>query len=291
MPGLSAEALKGRTIRCILFDFGDTLWTRRESTWRDTEIRADQKAAAVLLQAVDIDEFPVSAPTPLGHLIRKATMKQIYQQIRKNPDVEPDFPQVVCTALEDLGLPPFSREVAAEIFEALRIRIPESRVFFDDAISTLLELKRRGYLLGGVTNRQWGHQPFHEDIRQLGLLEIFELPHIAISADLGLRKPNPDIFLYALNALGVAPTEAAMVGDSFHADVVGAKQLDIFAIWMPTARLRAEIRSSLPPNPEESHVEDDELLANVRRRGPQISEEIQPDLTIAKLSELLDVFS
>jgi len=46
-----------------------------------------------------------------------------------------------------------------------------------------------------------------------GLLNYFERRHIAVSADLGMCKPNPAIFLHVLNALDVSPQETAMVGD------------------------------------------------------------------------------
>jgi len=68
-------------------------------------------------------------------------------------------------------------------------------------------LQQRGFLLGVVTNRHYGGTPFAEDLQALGLLNYFERRHIAVSADLGMCKPNPAIFLHVLNALDVSPKD------------------------------------------------------------------------------------
>ncbi|MCR4391849.1 MAG: HAD-IA family hydrolase [Candidatus Acetothermia bacterium] len=51
------------------------------------------------------------------------------------------------------------------------------------------------------------------------------------AGDLGAAKPEPRFFHMALAALGVEPQEAAMVGDSYGSDVVGAKGAGLRAIW------------------------------------------------------------
>jgi HAD-hyrolase-like len=68
---------------------------------------------------------------------------------------------------------------------------------------------------------------------------------MAISADLGVRKPYPAIFLHALTALNVKPEHAVMVGDSLAADMVGGLNLGIFSAWKPKAKVRAQIPAHL----------------------------------------------
>src|SRR5262249_55432152 len=133
----------------------------------------------------------------------------------------------------------------AAIFEALRIRIPVSRSLFADAFATLAALQRRGFLLGAVTNRLWGGQPFQEDLLAFGLLNYFEPRNIAISADLGVRKPHAVSFLHTLRALSIRPEQAVMVGDSLRADMVGGLNLGMFCIWRPKAEVRAQIPAHL----------------------------------------------
>lgn len=49
--------------------------------------------------------------------------------------------------------------------------------------------------------------------------------------DLGVAKPDPRFFQTALARLGLQPAQAAMVGDSYGSDVVGAKTVALRAIW------------------------------------------------------------
>jgi HAD superfamily hydrolase (TIGR01549 family) len=292
VPGKIVSSLKGRTIRCILFDFGDTLWTRKDAaTWHRTERAGNQRVVELLKKIFPGTALPTSDPMLFGEQFRKAV--EVQANNMKTPSHEPDFELATIKALQQLGFPVIERTTACEIFEALRVRIPESRHLFDDILPTLAELQHRGFLLGVVTNRWYGGEPFLEDLQSMGLLDYFDANHMAISADLGVRKPNPAIFQHALDALGVPAEEAAMVGDAFGADIVGAKQLNIFAIWKPKARLRAEVRKTLPPG---TQLDGDHLAAYAYKReakkyglSPEDSQ-TRPDLIIEHLSELLDVF-
>lgn len=58
------------------------------------------------------------------------------------------------------------------------------------------------------------------------------LDALAISHDVGARKPRPEIFAAALEALGASPAEAIHVGDSLEADVAGAAALGIRTVWI-----------------------------------------------------------
>ena len=89
---------------------------------------------------------------------------------------------------------------------------------FDDTVPTLEALRARGLRLAVVSN--W-------DSRLRGILRDRELTahfdHVIISAEVGWRKPHPEIFRRALALLGVAPGEALHVGDSVGDDVEGAR--------------------------------------------------------------------
>jgi FMN phosphatase YigB (HAD superfamily) len=58
------------------------------------------------------------------------------------------------------------------------------------------------------------------------------LDALAISHDVGVRKPRPELFAAALDALGVAPAEAIHVGDDLAADVAGAAALGLRTVWI-----------------------------------------------------------
>lgn len=293
MRGKAVPSLTGRTIKAILFDFGDTLWTRKDAaTWQSAEQAGNQQAVELLQQIYPPEAFRNIDLAALGEQFRKAV--EVQARNLQQPGYEPDFALATLTALQQLGFPTTELSTAAEIFEALRVRIPESRHLFDDILPTLAELQRRGFLLGVVTNRWYGGEPFLEDLQIMGLLDYFDTDHMAISADLGIRKPNPAIFQHALDALQVPAEEAAMVGDSFGADVVGAKQLNIFAVWKTSPRLRSEVSKTLPPGVQ---LDEEHLAAYAYKKGAKkygLSPEdsrVRPDLVIEHLKELLDVFS
>jgi HAD superfamily hydrolase (TIGR01509 family) len=235
-----SEASVAPGIRCLLFDLGDTLWYREsQERWEELEGASNQRAVHLIRQHIDARRLPQIDDRSLGRRLRQAFDAQVRDAIRRTPLLEPDALQIAARILQLWGFDGASPSLCSALFEALRVRILNSRPLFSDALPTLAELRRRGYLLGIVTNRLWGGELFLEDLRIIGLLEYFDLKHIAISGDLGIRKPNPQIFLRTLETFGVTPQETAMIGDSLSADVLGAQPLGIFAIWKPKPWLSA----------------------------------------------------
>jgi len=60
---------------------------------------------------------------------------------------------------------------------------------------------------------------------RLGVLDAFDA--VTTSEDVGRTKPDPAIFEAALEAAGVAPDRALMVGDRYRHDMAGAARLGI----------------------------------------------------------------
>jgi putative hydrolase of the HAD superfamily len=52
------------------------------------------------------------------------------------------------------------------------------------------------------------------------------------SERVGILKPDPRIFMMALDGLGVKPTDAVFVGDSAARDMAGARALGMRHIWL-----------------------------------------------------------
>jgi FMN phosphatase YigB (HAD superfamily) len=95
-------------------------------------------------------------------------------------------------------------------------------------------------------------------VDKAGLRSYFQV--ILSSASLGIRKPNPSIFRAVLERLGVSPAQAVMVGDSLGADILGAHNAGMRAIWITR-------RAATPAN--RAHEDT-----------------IRPDAIISTLSEL-----
>lgn len=97
------------------------------------------------------------------------------------------------------------------------------------AREVIAELSKR-YPLTVITNGFVELQ--YKKIDANGMRSFFR--HIVLSEEVGMQKPDPDIFRYALSLNGVAADEAVMVGDSYSSDIQGAINAGIDQIWLST---------------------------------------------------------
>jgi putative hydrolase of the HAD superfamily len=88
-------------------------------------------------------------------------------------------------------------------------------------------LKQQGYLLGIISNGRGKFQM--SAIAGLGIQAYFDI--MLISETEGVRKPQPEIFHRALDRLGVLAQDSVFVGDNPEADILGAKNAGMLAIW------------------------------------------------------------
>ena len=74
------------------------------------------------------------------------------------------------------------------------------------------------------------------------------LAAIVDSQVVGVRKPDPAIFMLALAALDCAPEAAAYVGDSYNQDIRAARQLGLTAIWLRNDAMSAPLPPDFAPD-------------------------------------------
>ena len=96
---------------------------------------------------------------------------------------------------------------------------------FPDVMPALDVLRDAGFRMGVISNFVWGGP---ELIHDLELARHFD--SLTVSARVGFQKPHEGIFRHALDALGVAPEDALHIGDSYRADVVGARRVGMRAV-------------------------------------------------------------
>lgn len=73
-----------------------------------------------------------------------------------------------------------------------------------------------------------------------GVLKFFS--HTIFSDEMGVTKPEPEMFLKPLRSLGIAPEEAVHIGDNPKTDVAGALSLGMGSVWINTGKF-----GGLPP--------------------------------------------
>jgi HAD superfamily hydrolase (TIGR01662 family) len=107
------------------------------------------------------------------------------------------------------------------VSEAIKITVKAraaNAVAFDDAHSTLEHLSRRDVKLGIISNVS-SHEVAMGILDNVKLTQYFD--EVVTSASVGIRKPDPGIFRYALMQFRVRPEQAVMVGDSEIHDIGG----------------------------------------------------------------------
>ncbi len=89
----------------------------------------------------------------------------------------------------------------------------------------LQKVKERGFTLGLISNAA---PKDREIVSRVGLDRYID--HVVISGIVGFAKPDPVIFRYALNLASVLPDESLHVGNSYKADVLGARSAGMNAV-------------------------------------------------------------
>jgi putative hydrolase of the HAD superfamily len=92
----------------------------------------------------------------------------------------------------------------------------------------LLEALAGKVRLGLVSNNAVAEQ--FDKLRRLDIARYFAA--IVISEDVGVTKPDPRIFAIALERLGARAADTVMIGDSRAADIDGACQAGLAAVWL-----------------------------------------------------------
>ena len=111
-----------------------------------------------------------------------------------------------------------------------------SSALHDDVRPTLGLLARR-YRLGIVANQR---EHVLEALRRDDLLRYFEV--LALSEVVGVEKPDPAIFEYALREAGVEAGRGVHVGNRLDTDVRAARRVGLRTIWV--------LRGEAPPEPD-----------------------------------------
>ena len=95
---------------------------------------------------------------------------------------------------------------------------------YDDVVPTLAHLRDTGFKLAIVSNWDTPLDPLTE---RLGIAHYFDIIVASHDARVRSAKPDPHIFNYTLAAVGVSAEEAVHVGDTYEADIVGARNAGI----------------------------------------------------------------
>ena len=175
--------------------------------------------------------------------------------------IQPDFTfrQTLETKLrlqlEFLGLEKesYKEAISDDLYERTKAMTARNR-------EVLMQLKEQNLPMVLVSNF-YGNMPvvLHEFAFDGLFLKVVE------SAVVGIRKPDPRIFLLGVDALGLKPAEVTVVGDSLDKDIIPAHEAGCQTVW-----LRGEGWTPAPHNRDCPYCEMidslDELLEMIKTK-------------------------
>jgi len=232
-----------KPIRYLIFDLGGTLMHSR-ADWDPIHKQADE----ALVQSLRLQGIALNAN------VFRARLHEYYDQ-RDKDFHETTYHLVLRELLKELGHAEVAESVLRSALDALYAVTQKNWELEIDTVETLDALRSENYKLGIFSNAG-DDKDVQELIESFGIRSYFDF--VLTSAACFYRKPHPRTFELALAHWNATPEEAAMIGDSLEADIVGAKQAGMTAIWL-TRR---------------SQFKDEDM-----RR-------IKPDFSLRKLSEL-----
>ncbi len=192
-------------VKAVFFDFDDTLQSRKGAYRLYCEAFLDKYFPAVsdAERAQKLDEME-------EHVDGGYKDREVY------------FPEMI-ELWQWRDHPPLP-----ELYDSFNFDFGKYVVLLPGAVETLRELKRRGYILGAVTNGVSSLQNIKLDTA--GIRDLFDV--VVVSGDLGIYKPDRRIFDEACRRAGVKNEEALFVGDHPVNDIDGALGAGMPAIRM-----------------------------------------------------------
>ncbi|MBS7622642.1 HAD family hydrolase [Candidatus Bathyarchaeota archaeon] len=198
------------SLKAVLFDLGGTL------TSRNIEDRLVDEGALRSLSAIIASKgYTISEGCLLEEYWRNY---QIVNDLRERFSVEIPMKSWLGSLIYRLC----DRNIADEVIRIAENHLVEARVNSAALLpgtEWVLETLISKYRLGVVTNTS-SERVSYGVIQRLGLNRFFEC--VVTSAELGIRKPYPGVFHFALREMGVESEEAVFVGNSYTDDVVGS---------------------------------------------------------------------
>ena len=219
---LLSSSERGATVReksvVYLFDFGGTLDTGGchwgKMLWHGYE-RQD-----IPVSEAQFREAYVHAERTLG---KQPIIKKEYtfrQMLEAKLQIEFDYLSAQGWLNVDAEMArQMQTRLLADLYNKVKITIEANKC-------VLLQLQPQ-HRLGLVTNF-YGNMSVV--LKEFGLSNLFQT--VTESAVVGVRKPDPQIFQRAAETLGVSPSDAVVVGDSYTKDILPAHSIGCQTVWI-----------------------------------------------------------
>jgi HAD superfamily hydrolase (TIGR01509 family) len=219
-------------VHAVVFDLGNTLWFEAVRPGAAAIERKQAACVAPLLR-----EWGVALSEPIERVIRDvwaADAIATRREAERERYRETSIPSLVQGALAARGIE-ITREQGEAWWHAAYLPVREFGVqLYPDTIDVLRELKESGVRVGINTTRPFTADMIAEDLRDFGIAPYVDA--VVCSGDAGYVKPHLSTFELVLRLLGVAPQDAAMVGDTAASDMRGGRAAGMRTVWKLNGR-------------------------------------------------------
>lgn len=220
-------------IKAVLFDMFDTLMMiEKDHAFYSPSLRGAYEFLAANGVSVSFEEFEKVYVT-----VRDGLYAAVEAELG-----EPHFNVRIAGALKRLG---YDYDVSSPLVVGATDAFCKRFMTFvkiDEHAESILRKLHGRYKLGVVSNFAIPECVIKLLERQ-GLEKLFDV--IIVSGAVNRRKPHPEIYQKALQALKVAPEETVFVGDTVDADVQGAKAAGMKTIYIER-RLQKDAEIAYP---------------------------------------------
>jgi len=203
-------------------------------------LKIERQKALILIQEI-VDEYGSNSSKHYDYFIRRLNLYENYA-ISFNEQV---------------------RYITAAVMAYHGQKIKHIKLY-GDVLKSLEKLKKSSIktaiITDGIPIKQY------EKILRLGIDDLIDL--VVISDEIGIRKPNPELFSYCLKKFKVKGHETIYVGDNIYKDIIPANFNKIHSVYIHRG------------GKYDTHI-----------TGETISEENKPDHEISRLDELFKIIN
>jgi HAD superfamily hydrolase (TIGR01509 family) len=203
-----------RVLRAVLFDYGRTLVGFE---YPERELLEAMREALPLL----------GSAAPAAEVVMRDVLLPLEAELETFGEDEADYLEVYEQAWRRVGVNA-PRDVLYRVLD-LEQQVWDRHVRpAPDALSTLQALRARGLRTAIVSNAPFPPEMMRRQMAGLGFLAAVDA--VVLSAEVGRRKPAPELYRAGLQALDVAAEDALYVGDRAVEDYEGPRRVGMRAL-------------------------------------------------------------
>jgi HAD superfamily hydrolase (TIGR01509 family) len=204
----------------VLFDYGRTLVTFAYPT---------EELLEVLHEFRPRIEAALGVEAPAAEAILRDVLLPLEEYINSMSEDEVDYMDVYRGAWERAGLK-LPDDLLHEILDAEQMCWDRAVELDPDALPVLSWLGARGVKRGICSNAPFPPPMMRRQIETNGIAGLVDA--VVFSSEVGRRKPAPELYQTALEAIGVRAERTLFVGDRLREDYEGPRALGMRAVLL-----------------------------------------------------------